>query len=183
MKLLKILAILAALLIALVVGAGLLIEPRWMVERSAQVRAAPATVLAYVGELRNWTEWTVWTREKYPDMQLEFPGPTSGVGAVQKWRDGSMKGELEITEFQPDSHLAYVLDMEDGRWQFNCRIAAVATAEGQSLSVVTWSCSGDSGANPVNRVMQKVFEPMMGDDFQRGLDKLAQRFPGDGSNQ
>lgn len=178
MKLLKVLAIIAAVLIALIVGAGLLIEPRWTVERSAQVRATPATVLAYIGDLRSWSEWTVWTKEKYPDMQLEFPGPTSGVGAVQKWHDGSMKGELLVTEFQPESHLEYALDMDDGRWQMTCRIAAVATAEGEAASVVTWSCSGDSGANPLNRVMQKLFEPMMGDDFQRGLDKLARRYTG-----
>lgn len=176
MKLLKILALIAGTLAVLVVGAGLMIEPRWTVERSAQVRAAPATVVAYVGELRNWVEWTVWTREKYPDMQLEFPGPTSGLGAVQKWHDGSMSGELEITEFQPESHLEYAIEMDEGRWQFNCRIAAVATAEGKAVSVVTWSCSGDSGANPVNRIMQKLFEPMMGSDFQQGLDKLARRF-------
>lgn len=178
MKLLKLLLVLGGALIALVIGAGLLIEPRWTVERSARVKATPEAVLAYVGELRNWSEWTVWTKEKYPDMTLEFPGATSGVGAVQKWHDGSMDGELEVTELQPSTHLAYALDMDQGRWQMNCRIAAVAVAEGEANSVVTWSCSGDSGGNPLTRIMQKVFEPIIGADFQNGLDKLAWRFAG-----
>ncbi len=176
MKLIKILVVLAAILAAGVVGAGLLIEPRWTVERSAAVKATPEAVLAYVGELRHWNEWTVWTKEKYPDMTVEHPGPTSGVGAVQKWHDGSMEGEIEITEFRPDSHLEYALDMDRGRWQMNCRIAAVAVTDTEPGSVVTWSCAGDSGGNPVNRIMQKIFEPLIGEDFQNGLDRLARRF-------
>lgn len=173
MKVLKILGAIAAVLVVAVVAAGLMLEGPYTVERSNTVKAPPDQVMAYVGDLRNWNEWTVWTREAYPEMKVEYPGATSGEGAIQKWNDGSMDGQLEVTAFEPGSQMEYVLDMDHGNWRMRCRIGAVPVDAG---SVVTWACSGDAGKNPVNRIMMAIFKPMIGDDFQGGLDKLAVRF-------
>lgn len=177
MKVLKFLAGFAALLAVGIVAAGLMLEGPYTVERSTTVKATPEQVLAYAGDFSNWNEWTVWTKEAYPDMTVEHPGATVGEGAIQKWNDGSMEGQMEITAFQPDSHLEYLLDMDHGSWQMRCRIAAVLVDSG---SVVTWTCGGDSGRNPINRIMMAIFKPMIGEDFQNGLDKLAARFESSG---
>lgn len=166
------LAIVAVLLVALLAW-GLMMDSRWRVERSVEVAAAPGPVFAYVSILRNWPEWTAWNPKEYPDMEHEFSGPDWGVGAIQRWHDDGMQGELQVTEFQPGEYLEYMLKMEPGgiRLRGSLRIEPAGTG-----SRLHWSCWGDAGDNPIDRLKMRLYTPMIGRDFSAGLGNLQARF-------
>ncbi len=173
MKILKIVVGVVVLLLGVLLLIALLMDSEWRVERSAEVDAPPNKVMAFISMLPNWPEWTVWNTENYPEMKMSYAGPNWGVGAQQSWDDGSMVGVLEVTAYDPAAYMEYVVDMDNGGFVMQCRIE---TRPVLSHSEVIWSCWGDTGASPIDKLMMVVFEPLIGKDFQGGLDKLAARF-------
>lgn len=175
MRLLKTLGLAIVLLIILAVVAGLFMDPLWRVERRTNVAAPAAEVYGFISRIPNWVQWTAWNTEAYPDMQISYSGPASGVGARQSWDDGAMSGYVEITAEEPGKHFDYLVSMEGGRHQMSCRLAVTPDTGG---SAVVWSCSGDSGGNPIDRLMMAAYRPMIGKDFETGLSNLQQRYAG-----
>ncbi len=173
MKMLKYLAGTVVLLLSVALLVGLVMDNEWRIERQVEVDAPPSKVMAFISLLPNWPEWTVWNSKNYPDMKVSYAGPNWGVGAQQSWQDGGMVGVLEVTDYNPASYMEYNLDMNNGEFAMQCRIE---TAPLLTRSKVTWSCWGDSGGNPVDKMLMLAYQPMMGKDFQKGLDRLAERF-------
>lgn len=173
MKLLKTLILVILLLTVMAVIAGLFMDPQWRVERRAQMTAPAATVYAYISRIRSWQEWTAWNTEVYPQMQISYSGPERGVGARQSWDDGSMAGHVQITAEDPGRRFEYVVSMEEGKHEMNCSLAVQPADAG---SEVIWGCAGDSGGNPLSRLMMATYKPMIGQDFEKGLDNLQQRY-------
>ena len=173
MKLLKYMVGSVVFLLGVALVASLLMSSEWRVERSAEVNAPPSKVMAYISLLSNWPEWTVWNTSNFPELKTSYSGPNWGVGARQSWDDGAMVGVLEVTDYDPGSFMEYNVDMDNGEFTMQCRLQTDALL---SHSKVTWSCWGDTGGSPVDKLMMAAFKPMIGDDFQGGLDKLAARF-------
>lgn len=153
--------------------ASLLMSSEWRVERSAEVPARPSKVMAFISLLPNWPEWTVWNTENIPELKVSYSGPNWGVGARQSWHDGAMVGVLEVTDYDPGKYMEYNVDMDNGEFVMQCRIETVPVL---THSRVTWTCWGDTGGNPVDKLMMAAFKPLIGKDFQGGLDRLVERF-------
>ncbi len=173
MKLIKTLLLMTVLIVLGAVVTGLFMNPLWQVERQAIVAAPKAQVFGYMSALPNWAEWTAWNKEAYPDMQLTYSGPASGVGARQSWNDGAMSGYVEVTAQEPGQSLDYLVSMEGGKQAMDCRLA-VSGQEGNTA--VSWSCRGDAGGNPLDRLMMAAYRPMIGRDLEIGLARLQQRY-------
>lgn len=168
-------------LVILVLGAlfvGQLIDEQWLVQRDVQLEAPPSAVMADIAVLKNWPEWSAWTKENYPDMTYAQEGPASGVGAVQTWHDGAMNGRLEVTAYQPGKSLAYDLSMDDGEFEMQCMFNAEPSDQGTHL---TWTCQGETDSSPVDKLLMRLFMPMMGSDFETGLNNLQARHAKDGA--
>lgn len=176
MKILKILVGAVVLLLGVMLLIALLLDSEWRVERSVDIDAPPSKVLAYISLLPNWPEWTVWNAETYPEMKMSYSGPNWGVGAQQSWNDGSMVGVLEVTAYDPARYMEYSLDMDNGEFVMQCRIEALPRLTG---STVNWNCRGDTGGSPVDKLMMVIFKPLIGKDFEGGLNRLAARFAKD----
>ena len=173
MKLIKTLLLITVLILAGAVITGLFMNPAWQVERQAVVTAPVKAVYGYISKLPNWSQWTAWNKEAYPDMQLTYSGPEVGVGARQSWNDGAMSGYLEVTTVDAGKSLDYLVSMEDGKHSMDCRLAV---APMDAATVVSWLCRGDSGGNPLDRLMMAAYKPMIGRDFEIGLARLQQHF-------
>ncbi|MDX1496502.1 MAG: SRPBCC family protein [Salinisphaeraceae bacterium] len=172
MKLIKTLILAIIVLAILAVVAGLMMDSQWRVERRAVVNADPTTVYADISRIRGWQEWTAWNTEAYPDMQISYSGPERGVGARQSWDDGAMTGTVEITAVQPNKGFDYVVSMEEGKYQMQC---SMQVAPADAGAEVIWACEGDSGGNPFSRLMMAAYKPMIGKEFETGLNNLQQR--------
>ena len=87
-------ALVALVLLGLVlVGGGLLLSPKFHIERSVLVQAAPEKAYALVSDPHRWKEWTVWNRRD-PAMSIEYFGAASGDWSETKSSGGRGVGPV-----------------------------------------------------------------------------------------
>lgn len=173
MRLLKVFVGLFALVIVIAAISGFVMGSQWEVKRQTTVPAPLEQVAQYTTTLPNWPKWTVWNSENYPAMKIEHDGPQQGPGAIQRWDDGSMTGVLTVKSLELLSRMDYEVSMDNGAFVMDCALEFTGQSGGTE---VVWRCWGDTGPNPFERLMMGIYEPIMGDDFQGGLDKLATLF-------
>ena len=172
MKILKRVLLVVVVLVALFLLIGFFLPSRYRVERSVVVQAQPAAIYGQISNFKNWLQWTAWNQTKYPDMQVKFDGPETGVGAGYSWEGKSTgQGSIKFTRTEPDKGISYDLDFEQGKY----KSTGVITLEqaGERIKV-TWSNEGDLGGNPINRYFGLMMDKMIGPDFEEGLAKLKE---------
>lgn len=169
----KLLLRLAGIVIVVLLGlaaASFLLPGSYRVERSIEIGAPAARVFEYVGDLRQWPTWTIWS-ERDPQMQRTFSPVSAGVGAWQKW-DGpeAGRGELTITASEPPSRLAYEFYLP--AYEMRSLGELTITPAGEGRVRVVWSDAGKLGYNPASRWMGLLMDRMIGGDFAEGLARL-----------
>lgn len=169
MKLLKIAGGLVLLLLLVVFIGGLFLSPKFHIERSVLVNAAPARPYALVADARRWKEWSVWN-QRDPAMKIDYFGAASGAGAGWAWTSTSEgDGRMTFTTAEPNRRLAYDLYFPD--FGTTSQGAFTFTPEGGGTRV-TWTMEGDMGRNPALRWMALFMGDMAGKDFDAGLARL-----------
>lgn len=162
--------LLLLILAAFLAAVGMFLPASYRVERSVLIEAEPAAIDPYLSTLRRWPEWTPWTKEKYPGMEISFEGPESGVGAVYRWTgERTGNGMLRLTEADPQQGIAYDLRM-DGEDHVSTGRISLEKASGGTK--VTWANGGELGMNPLWRWLGLFLDRLMGADFESGLGKL-----------
>lgn len=164
----KILIGLVGLVVVLLI-VGFLLPRTYRVERSIEINVAPEKVYPLVAEPKNWLKWGVWSRRD-PNMQFEFSGAASGVGAKWSWQSKSEgNGNMELTVAEPLKLVGYRIIFPDydmvaeGRLQF---------APAGTGTRVTWIGEGDMGGNPLMHYMALMMDRMLGPDFEGGLQNM-----------
>jgi uncharacterized protein YndB with AHSA1/START domain len=173
MKTLRWIGIVIATLIVLFLVGGLFLPRKYHVERSVVIDAPPAAVFPAVNTLKEWPSWTAWTVQRYPDMQISFDGPESGVGAKYSWTGKDVGvGQIVITESRPYQDIQYDLDFDNGKY---LSTGGIKLVDENGKTKATWWNEGDLGLSPVNRYFGLMMDGMMGPDFQTGLDNLKRK--------
>jgi len=158
-----------ALVLFLVIG--LCLPRRFHVERTLIIEAPPEAIYPVVTRLREWPTWTAWTKERYPDMKIEFSGPEEGIGAKQSWEgESSGRGSIEITKANPEEGIAYAFSYDGNR-----STGGIGLFPGPDCALVTWYADGDLGMNPIARYFGRLMDSYMGPDFERGLINLKKK--------
>lgn len=170
MNLLKRLLLGVAVLIALVIGAGLLLPRTAHVERAVTIDAPAATVFTVLNGFRQFAQWSPWA-EYDPQMTVTFDGPPAGAGARYSWtgNDQVGSGSQEIVESEPHELIRIKLVFGDfpGDYIATYRLAA----EGDGTRV-TWSFDADYGNSISGRYFGLLSEMLIGPDYEKGLAKL-----------
>ncbi len=159
---------LAMLVLVLLVG-GMLLSPKFVVQRSVKVAAPADKVYALVADPRQWKGWSVWN-QRDPNMQITYSGPPSGAGAVWAWTSKTEgDGKMSFTTVEPGKRVAYDLYFPD----FGTTSSGDFTFEPLTNGTrVTWVMNGDMGRNPLFRWMALFADGMVGQDFEAGLNGL-----------
>ncbi len=169
MKIVKTLLWFVLALAAVVLIGGLLISPKFSVERSASIGAPPEAVYELVADPRRWKEWSVWNRRD-PQMAMSYSGAASGAGAVWAWKSASEgDGRMSFTEAEPGRRIAYELFFPDFGTTSTGALTLVPEGGGTKI---TWTVAGEMGRNPVTRWFALAMDGMMGKDFDAGLANL-----------
>lgn len=158
------------IVIALLMGGGMLLPREVTVERSIQIDAPATEVYPLVANLRANQAWSPWA-EQDPDMEFTFNDIEQGVGATMAWSssDGNLgSGAMEITQAEENQSLAVALDFGDmgggtAYWKFDA-------AEGGTRA--TWRLVADMGAGPIGRWLGLKMDDWVGADYERGLANL-----------
>ncbi|MFT7775223.1 SRPBCC family protein [Roseateles sp.] len=169
MKALKVLLIAVVALLALCLGGGLMLSPKFTVSRTLTIAATPEKIYALIADPRGWKQWSAWNRRD-PDMAIAYSGSASGAGAVWAWKSKSQgDGRMTFTSAEPPKRLGYELFFPDfgttSTGDFRLDANGGATQ-------VTWTMNGDMGSNPIYRWMGLFMDKMVGPDFDAGLTNL-----------
>ena len=140
------------------------------VSRSTTVIADPAQVHGLINSFHEWTAWSPW-EDLDPELQRDYTGPESGVGARYAW-SGNRKagqGSMEITSSTPDEiglRLAFLRPFKSSNVVTFSLVPAVDGTE------VTWLMTGEQRGlmGLVGRVIS--MDKLIGKDFEKGLTRL-----------
>ena len=163
-----------ALLLLMALGfMGFLLPARARVERRLEIRGPATEVFARVATLRRWPDWTAWTTNRFPDMQVSFEGRESGVGAVMVAAGKSSgDGRVTLLTAEPGTGIRYRLDFDHGFQLFDGTIRWEPAGD---VLTVTWTVEGDMGWNPLRHWGGLFLGTLMGGDMDAGLAKLQRQ--------
>jgi uncharacterized protein YndB with AHSA1/START domain len=151
------------------VATGFFLPSKFLVSRSADVKAPPAKVYDLVADPRLWTKWSAWNRRD-PAMELTYAGPPFGQGAKWSWKSKSQgSGNMEFVRVQPNERIEYALTFPD----YGMKSAGVFTFDSTGAGTrVTWTNGGDVGPNPLRHYLAMMMDRIVGPDFEEGLAGL-----------
>jgi uncharacterized protein YndB with AHSA1/START domain len=142
------------------------------VVRSTEIEAPAERIFPLIAGFKEWQQWSPWEGLD-PNLEREYTGPESGVGAHYAWK-GSRKvgqGEMEITVAEPASRVELNLHFIKPFNQTNLTIFELAPG-GAGKTNVTWTMRGkQEGFMKFMGIFLKT-EKLVGPDFEKGLAKL-----------
>jgi uncharacterized protein YndB with AHSA1/START domain len=164
-----------ALVLALLIG-GLLIfaamkPDSFRIERSTTIKAPPEKVFALINDFHQWEGWSPWEKID-PALKRTYSGAANGRGAIYEWAGNKDigQGRMEITESIPSSKVALELDF-------------VTPFEAHNFVDFTLNTQGDVttvtqamyGPSPYISKLMTIFfsmEKMVGSKYEEGLANL-----------
>ena len=157
---------------------GFFLESKWEIGVQQSINSDPATIFPQLNSLRQWPTWTVWNSNNYPEMRMSYEGEEYGPGAIQRWDDGHTQGIIRITASEPNRSISYHLSMDEESIQMDGEFLLQYRGDATD---VQWRLSGDSGKNPIARLMMLAYKPVIQADLETNLrqlrDKLSQTNP------
>lgn len=145
------------------------------VQRTTVINAAPEKIFALINHLPSWRLWSPY-EEKDPDMQRQYGGPESGVGAAYAWSGDKNigKGDMKIAAVTEPSKIVIDLNFIEPFKAHNiAEFELVPHGDVMPVATqVTWSMRGEQQF--IGKIMGLVFnmDRMIGADFEAGLANL-----------
>jgi len=144
MKIVKVILLSLAALVALGFVVGFFLPSSYHVVRTTQIKATPEKIHALVSDPRQWTRWTVWN-QRDPAMKITYSGAPSGQGAKWAWESKTEgAGNMEFTRAEPSKGIEYTLEFPEFGMKSS---GALEIKPAGSLTQVSWSSKGDVGGN------------------------------------
>jgi hypothetical protein len=169
MKKLKIAGIVVGALAVLFVTVGFLLPSKTRVSRSVVVKASPQAVYPLIANFKDgWAQWSPFVEPQ--TYQLSFEGPAEGTGATMLWDskdDGD--GKLKIVKSDPARGIEMEMAMMQESYKVEGSLLCEPTAEGTKI---TWTDEFDHGGNLPQRYFGLALRPILGSEFDKGLEKL-----------
>lgn len=168
---LKKIAIVIGVLIAVILIFAATRPNEFAVERSTTIKAPAQKVFALLDDFHQWQAWSPWEKLD-PDMKRTHSGAASGKGAAYAWEGNSDvgAGRMEIVDSAPPSRVA--IDIEFLK-PFEARNDIHFTLQPQGDSThVTWSMHGPMPYISKVMCLFVSMDKMIGKDFEKGLANL-----------
>lgn len=170
MKVLKIIGIIIAVLVVLVLVAGLIAPKDFNVNRSIVINASHETVFKGVSTFEQFGKWNPWNKLD-SNQVITLEGTDGTIGAKRSWKGNSKIGEgsMTLAKAEPNS-VEYKLDFIKPFEGHNIGYMNLETVEGGQK--VTWGMKG-SMPFPMNAMLLVMnMDKEGGKDFEEGLANL-----------
>lgn len=161
---------LAGIGVAVVLAMAATKPDNFRVERSTTISAAPDKISGLVSDFHQWDKWSPYEKLD-TNMQRQFSGKESGVGAIYEWNgnDKAGQGKMEILTATPEKieiKLDFIKPFEASN---TAEFLLQPVADGTK---VTWAMTGKSPL--FCKVIDVLFnmDKMCGTDFETGLANL-----------
>ncbi|MFT3840824.1 MAG: SRPBCC family protein [Myxococcaceae bacterium] len=140
------------------------------VQRKTTVNAPPEVVYGVVNDFHHFGDWSPWASMD-PSMKTTYAGPESGKGASYAWvgNDKVGEGKMTITDSTPQKVTVALEFIKP--FAASDEVVWAITPNGANTDF-SWTMNGKSNFIFKAFGVFKDMDKMVGDDFQRGLDKL-----------
>lgn len=171
----KALKIILYVLLALVVIGGVLtfVAPTTCtVERAVVINAPKEVVFKNIKYFSNSEKWSPW-KDYDPNMKVTLEGTDGEVGAISRWEGNKDvgKGSQEITRIEDMKRVEEKLRFIEP-FESEADVYLQMDDDSSGAVKVTWSFTSES-PRPFNIFGLFVdMDKMMGDDFEKGLNRL-----------
>jgi len=157
-------------IILLLVIVGFLLPSKFHVERSIEVKSAPATIFPYLNNIQRWKDWTSLNEEKDFSLEMNYFGPRQGIGSGMEYMGDKLgSGKIEITDNELDQRVNFSL-------LINHRIETKGLMTIDPLTnsscYVTITLDGDVGFHLPNRYIILLMDNVAGVLFNDSLKQL-----------
>lgn len=179
MKVIKTIAIILAIIIAIPLIMGLFINKDYTVEREIVIVKAHAEVFEYVRLLKNQDNFSKWASMD-PHMEKTFRGIDGEVGFISAWESENKdvgKGEQEIIAIQEGERIDYALRFFEP-FESSDKAYMLIEPIDENQTKVTWGFEGHMDYPMNNMLLFMNMEEMLGGDFQTGLENLKKILEG-----
>ena len=167
----KIIAILFAILVAAILVYAATRPDSFRIERSATIKAAPEKVFPLINDFHQWEAWSPWEKID-PGLKRTYEGAASGKGAVYSWNGNKDvgAGRMEIVESTPASKIVLKLDFT-APFAANNAVEFILERQGETTRI-TQAMYGPSPF--ISKLMGLFFsiDKMVGDKYEQGLASL-----------
>ena len=173
MKVLKVLLIIVAIVVAAVLVVGLIAPKEFSMSRDIEINAPKEVVWKGISSLETQHEWSPWSA-KDPNMTFDFKGDPGTVGSVYHWAGNEEvgEGEQEITSIEPMSKVEQDLRFTSPyESQADVTFSMEDSENGQK---VTWAFTTEFGFMASIFMMMGDMEAMLAPDFEKGLANLKE---------
>lgn len=169
----KFLKYLLFLLLIIFIGLAIYIavQPNsFQVTRERTIDAPATVVYNNLIDYKKWPAWSPWI-EREPDMKLNFPENTSGVGGSYSWEGKDGSGSLRTTETEPNKSITQEIQFDD--YDPSNVVWKLESVENGKTNV-TWEMNSDQVPFMFKgfAAFMGGFDNMIGPDFERGLELL-----------
>lgn len=168
---LKTIAIIIAILIAVVLIYAATRPDTFRIERSTSIKASSEKIFPFINGFHPWEAWSPWEKID-PAVKRSYSGADSGKGAVYAWQGNKDigQGRMEIIESTPSSNVVIKIDFSQ---PFEAHNMIEFTLERQGdTAKVTQAMYGPSPF--MSKLMGLFFsmDKMVGQKFEEGLASL-----------
>ena len=158
-------------LLALIAVVGMSLPGQIDFTIEATVEAPAEAVYAALVDLKAYRRWEPFGRND-PSFQVEFEEPTRGVGAAFRFSSSrSAYGRLEIVEVSPPVEVRYETRFE-GDVENPVRTTLSLEPISAEATRVTWEFRGSATANPLGRILMRIWKPTVVRIHEEGLASL-----------
>lgn len=107
----KIIAIIIAVLIVAVLIYAATRPDSFRIERSLNIKAPPEKLFPHINDFHQWQAWSPWEKID-PAAKATYSGTDNGVGAVYEWNGNNEvgQGRMEIIESAPPAKVVLKID-------------------------------------------------------------------------
>jgi hypothetical protein len=173
MKLFKIYLIIFAIVIGVIVVSRFF-PSTYFVERSITINKPVTQTFAYMSNLKNWEQWSLWNKSVDSTLFYFYNNKFDTLGARQYFRGELLgRGVFEVDSFVLNQLLHFTLVVDDGdRTAAGTLLFKPLTEQTTSLH---WIDSGDVGNNPLKRFMIPVVTKNTEQTLDAGLASIKKQ--------
>ena len=171
MKVLKVILIVVAALLAIFFIGGWFLPKSYSVTRTAVINAPDSTVYNNVANLNNFLKWNPWTKME-PGAEVKISGPVAQPGHLYTWNGKETgQGQMLIKEAKPSALVDFELKFLKPFESIADTKFVLEPANGGTK--VSWIMSGEN-KSIMERWMGLTMDNMIGGDFESGLKNLKE---------
>ena len=167
----KIIAIVLALLIAALLVFAATKPDSFRIERSINIKAPPEKIFALISDFRQWEAWSPWEKID-PALKRTYSGAASGKGAVYEWSGNKDigQGRMEIVDSVAPTKVMLKLDFVTP-FEAHNHVDFTLLTQGDTTTVT----QAMYGPSPYLSKLMTIFfsmDKMVGEKYEEGLASL-----------